>query len=277
MIYSKFRFALDIKKTQSQVSVPVLLNDTGWGLCINLIDDGKPFIISHGCRAVFVSKKPDGSTIFNDCLIEGDDTILYNFTANTTSVEGRHDCEIRLYGENGRKITCPRFTIVVDRRVVLDDDLGIDDDEKTAIDAILLREEARVSAENERTISESERVEAEKARAEAETARTEAENGRDEAERKRVEAETNRDKSVKIAFVRYSAYADGTNFTETWSSGKNYIGFAIANTAPTDKSEYTWCRFVGTSGGSADVSGLESRIATVERTLNGLEDFLESV
>lgn len=271
MIYSKFRFALDIKKTQSQVSVPVLLNDTGWGLCINLIDDGKPFIISHGCRAVFVSKKPDGSTIFNDCLIEGDDTILYNFTANTTNVEGRHDCEIRLYGENGRKITCPRFTIVVDRRVVLDDDLGIDDDEKTAIDAILLREESRVAAENERTVSESQRVEAEKARAEAE-------NGRAEAERKRVEAETNRDKLVKIAFVRYSAYADGTNFTETWSSGKNYIGFAIANTAPTNKSEYTWCKFVGTGGGgSADVSGLETRIATVERTLIGLEDFLESV
>ena len=270
MIYSKFRFALDIKKTQSQVSVPVLLNDTGWGLCVNLIDDGKPFVISHGCRAVFVSKKPDGSTIFNDCLIEGEDTIIYNFTANTTSVEGRHDCEIRLYGENGRKITCPRFTIVVDRRVVLDDDLGIDDEEKTAIDSILLREESRVAAENERTISEAARAEAEAARAEAEAARVEAEAARVEAEAARVD-------SVKSAFIRYSASPDGSNFTDTWSYGKNYIGFAVANTAPTDKSEYTWCKFVGTGGGSADVSELEERIDTVESTLNGLEDFLASV
>lgn len=262
MIYSKFRFALDIKKTQSQVSVPVLLNDTGWGLCINLIDDGKPFIISHGCRAVFVSKKPDGSTIFNDCLIEGDDTILYNFTANTTNVEGRHDCEIRLYGENGRKITCPRFTIVVDRRVVLDDDLGIDDDEKTAIDAILLREEERVAAENARTIAEAARVEAEAARV--------------EAENKRVEAGQGGGSSVKSLFIRYSSSYDGTNFTDTWSSEKHYIGFAVANTAPTEKSEYTWCKFVGT-GSSANVSGLESRVTTIESTIYGLEDFLASV
>jgi hypothetical protein len=175
-----------------------------------------------------------------------------------------------LYGENGRKITCPRFTIVVDRRVVLDDDLGIDDEEKSAIDSILLREETRIAAEKNRTESEGQRVEAEKSRAEAETARV-------EAERKRAEAEQSRDKSVKIAFVRYSVYADGTNFSETWSTGKNYIGFAIANTAPTNKSEYTWCKFVGTGGGSADVSGLEERIANVERTLDGLEDFLESV
>lgn len=44
------------------------------------------------------------------------------------------------------------------------------------------------------------------------------------------------------AFIRYSAHADGTDFTETWSEGQNYIGVATAQTAPTDKSAYTWCR-----------------------------------
>ena len=42
------------------------------------------------------------------------------------------------------------------------------------------------------------------------------------------------------AFIRYSAYFDGTDFTETWTEGQTYVGFATGQTAPTDKSEYTW-------------------------------------
>lgn len=42
------------------------------------------------------------------------------------------------------------------------------------------------------------------------------------------------------AFIRYSAHADGADFTEEWSEGQNYIGFATGQTAPTDKSGYEW-------------------------------------
>lgn len=42
------------------------------------------------------------------------------------------------------------------------------------------------------------------------------------------------------AFIRFSAHADGTDFTETWSEGQSYIGFATGQTAPTDKSKYKW-------------------------------------
>lgn len=45
------------------------------------------------------------------------------------------------------------------------------------------------------------------------------------------------------AFIRYSANADGTDFTETWSEGQNYIGFATGQSAPTDKSGYVWAMF----------------------------------
>ena len=51
------------------------------------------------------------------------------------------------------------------------------------------------------------------------------------------------------AFIRYSANADGTDFTEEWSEGQNYIGFATGQTAPTDKSGYTWSKFVGEASG----------------------------
>lgn len=41
-------------------------------------------------------------------------------------------------------------------------------------------------------------------------------------------------------FIRYSANADGTDFTERWSEGQCYVGFASGLEAPTDKSDYTW-------------------------------------
>lgn len=43
--------------------------------------------------------------------------------------------------------------------------------------------------------------------------------------------------------IRYSAYADGTDFTEEWSTGQNYIGYAEAVDAPTDKADYQWSLF----------------------------------
>lgn len=44
-------------------------------------------------------------------------------------------------------------------------------------------------------------------------------------------------------FIRYSAHADGTDFTEERGEGQDYIGIATGQTAPTDKSEYVWCMF----------------------------------
>lgn len=44
--------------------------------------------------------------------------------------------------------------------------------------------------------------------------------------------------------VRYSAYEDGTDFTDTWASGHYYIGVATGKEAPTDKSGYTWIPFI---------------------------------
>ena len=49
-------------------------------------------------------------------------------------------------------------------------------------------------------------------------------------------------------FIRYSAYPDGTNFTETWSVGQNYLGVATAVKCPTNKSEFTWVLIRGAQG-----------------------------
>ena len=49
-------------------------------------------------------------------------------------------------------------------------------------------------------------------------------------------------------FIRYSKYADGTDFVENWSTGYNYIGFATGQKAPTEKAKYQWCLFKGEQG-----------------------------
>lgn len=159
MLRSKYRFSLDIKLTQSQVSIPVMLNDTIWGFYINLIDNGKPFLLPDGCRAVFVAKKPDGNTLFNDCIIERNHIIRYDFTANTTNVEGIAPCEIRVYGPSCRMLTCPRFTMVVDHRVLLDDEIVLSESEHTTIDSIIASEYARQQAEKARDDAEKQRAE----------------------------------------------------------------------------------------------------------------------
>lgn len=151
MNYSDYRFTLDITNTlQAQVSVPCTFGDSARRLYIGLTEGRKPYEIANGCRAVLAAKKPDGTTILNDCIIEGNKTIVYEFSTNTASAEGVVDCEIRLYGTNGKLITSPQFIIVVDKRVVRDEEIPVSISEKTTIDSMISAEIERVANEKER-------------------------------------------------------------------------------------------------------------------------------
>ena len=46
-----------------------------------------------------------------------------------------------------------------------------------------------------------------------------------------------------IIHIRYSKYADGTDFVGVWTPMYDYIGIASGLTAPTDPSDYQWSRF----------------------------------
>ncbi len=245
MNFSNYRFTLDIQSNQSQISLPVLFGDTSRRLYINLTDSGNPYLIEDGCRAVFAARKPDGHTVFNDCPIEDNTKIRYDFTANTASAVGTVECEIRLYGPTGRLITTPRFIMVVDERVIYDDDIIFSDSEKTTIDAMLLSETERVANEETRKRNEAERETAEARRTEAFNeavmTATRAKEIADGLEQKLSDG--NFDGSS--VFIRYSAYSDGTGYTEAWSVGQSYIGIAVAKKEPTDKSGYVWTLFHG--------------------------------
>lgn len=49
----------------------------------------------------------------------------------------------------------------------------------------------------------------------------------------------------KRVYIKYSAYSDGTAFTDVWNSSQAYIGVAVASEAPEDKEDYEWSQFVG--------------------------------
>ena len=72
-------------------------------------------------------------------------------------------------------------------------------------------------------------------------------------------------------FIRYSAHADGTDFTKTWSEGQSYIGIATAQVTPTDKSGYVWCRSVGGKSAYDIACELENFQGTEQEWLESLK------
>ena len=166
MNYSIYRFTLDLQKHQSQMSISVFKNDTAIRLLIGLTDGGKPYHINDGIQAILYGKRADDKEIIHRCMIKDNAEVIYDFEETTACKEGLVQCQLRLYGLDGNLITAPRFVIVVDERIVDDNNVEIQSDRLTALDNIFL--------------SENERVEAEKARAVAENARAEAEIGRAE-------------------------------------------------------------------------------------------------
>ena len=113
MNYTNYKITLDMNEIQSQVSVPIPKNDTARRFYIRLYHNGKQFHLPDGVRAVFAGEKSDGTVLYNDCLIENQSVIRYDFTEQTTSRTGQMKCQIRVYGEDGALITSPQMTVVI--------------------------------------------------------------------------------------------------------------------------------------------------------------------
>ena len=174
MNYSIFRFTLNMHNLRSQVSVPVFKNDTGIRLVISLTDGGNAYFIEDGCIARLRGKKPDGMVFNYGCVIEKNTRIIFDFTEQTAICEGIVNCELSLYGSDGKLITCPKFIIVVDSRVApgnaFIDAIEDEAESKTEIDIVdelvmaAVSEESRKNAEAERRSAEEKRQKAEENR-----------------------------------------------------------------------------------------------------------------
>ena len=118
---SYYNITLDIKAIQSQITLSTKQADTSRVIYISLTDGGKPYTIGEKCFAVFEGKKSDGAKVGNHCYIENN-RIVYPITAQTVASPGIAECEISLYDADGGLITSPKFTLIVDPRIVGDDD-----------------------------------------------------------------------------------------------------------------------------------------------------------
>ncbi len=142
---SKYRFTLDMHMAQSQVSLPIALNDTARQFYISLADGGKIYHIADGYLAVVRIGRPTGTYIEQFCPIEDNTNIVYDFALNTNTaiIEGLHKCEVTLYGPDGGVVTTARFTMVVGARVVNSDNIIVTDASWTMIDNIAVEEAKR--------------------------------------------------------------------------------------------------------------------------------------
>lgn len=113
----KYRISLDMFDVTAQTTIKAKKGDTACSIHITLMENGKIYHIADGCHAVFSAKKPDGNYLFNGetCRIE-DNAIVYDFTEQTTPIEGVVECEVVLYKEDD-KLTSPRFNLIVDGTV----------------------------------------------------------------------------------------------------------------------------------------------------------------
>lgn len=73
------------------------------------------------------------------------------------------------------------------------------------------------------------------------------------------------------AFIRFSDARDGTDFTEDWREGQNYVGFATGQEAPTDKAGYVWVSLGITEANEATSRANEAIASANEATLKANE------
>jgi hypothetical protein len=133
---SYYKISLDIQDHSSNVLVRTKKGDTGRMLLITLTDGRNPYAITEECRAVFAAKKADGNILYNACSIVGN-VIAYEFTAQTTCVAGRADCEIKLYGADDKLLTSAQFALMVVDTVYNEGDEVESEKEVSALTALV--------------------------------------------------------------------------------------------------------------------------------------------
>ena len=142
---SIYRFTLDVHSAQSQICLPVMLNDTARKFYISLSEGGKLYHIADGCLALVRINRPTGTYIEQFCAVEDNISIVYDFAQYiyTATVEGLHECEVTLYGIDGGVLTTAKFTMIVSARAVNKETANVTDENWTMLDSIAAAEANR--------------------------------------------------------------------------------------------------------------------------------------
>ena len=81
-----------------------------------------PYQIAEGCTAKLVCRQPSGRAFVRACEIS-DNRIVYTFDEDTASSIGVSTCEVRISSPSGGILTTPRFLVVVEEKVLSDEEI----------------------------------------------------------------------------------------------------------------------------------------------------------
>ena len=113
MVTSYFDITLDINSSQSQFSLTLKQGDNARGVCISLVDGGKPYIIEEKCFSFVNGENTEGKEVSFSGLVQNN-KIYVDLCINSSGI---YECEATLFDARKNIITSPRFTIYVDNTV----------------------------------------------------------------------------------------------------------------------------------------------------------------
>lgn len=136
---------LDINNETQKSSISIRKGDTKTRV-IHIVMTNASAVVSleHALIAIVLIKKPDGTELYNDCVISGNE-IQYTITSQTISAEGICECQVQISFDDESLITSPKFNIIV-YNPVLDSRVIESTNEYTS--ALALLAQTRTNAQN---------------------------------------------------------------------------------------------------------------------------------
>ena len=166
---------------------------------VKLVNNGEPYMIPDGARAIVNIKKPDGKFVYNQCTYSGNEVTI-DLTSQALATSGTAYCNVEIRtADDTQIITSATFEIEIETTQRSDSAIE-SSNEFTAIEVkvhdliekISNTNSAAVKAEQQRNQNEESRAAAEKERRQNEENRGQAESDREKSEQKRSQGEDNR-------------------------------------------------------------------------------------
>lgn len=123
MNYSTYRISLDIHDISAPIALNLKSEDTNRRIVATLMENGLPYEITEDCTASFTAQLPDGSVVKEGSTIE-DNKIVYEMSDEVSAVSGTAKCEFVLTDTEGHKLTCPRFSLIINPSIGVGGDMA---------------------------------------------------------------------------------------------------------------------------------------------------------
>lgn len=164
-----------------------------------LLNNGEPYTIPTGARAVINITKPDGKHVYNTCSYSGSD-VTVELTNQALAASGTAYCDIEIRTrDNSQIITSASFTMEIEKSQ-RDENAILSSNEFTELEDRIAGHIKNIDDTDAAVKkAESARVTAENARVKAENARVEAENTRQQNENTRIQQEQERQRNTSQA------------------------------------------------------------------------------